>query len=232
MSQEEARKMERLRFAIEHEIRGTITVAKGYAEFARKGKFGSLEPKVVQAFESIERVADKVTIIATNLNELIRFEYQSASIVKKSINNLEFCKKALKNVSLEAKKRKISIESSLTDDLKLSADMKALELVLTNLLRNAIQFSPEGKQVVLTLESTPNELQIVVKNEGVGLSASDIENLWTRPEEIRPEFGRQGACIGLHVCHIIIAHHGGSIEATSDGIGKGSKFLVRLPLSK
>ncbi|MFX0115115.1 MAG: histidine kinase dimerization/phospho-acceptor domain-containing protein, partial [Candidatus Hodarchaeota archaeon] len=72
MNKKELEGIERLRFAISHEIRGAITIAKGYSEFARKGKFGSLDPKVENAFESIERTADRITVIASNNGYSIR----------------------------------------------------------------------------------------------------------------------------------------------------------------
>ncbi|MFX0116087.1 MAG: sensor histidine kinase [Candidatus Hodarchaeota archaeon] len=229
MNKKELEEIELLRFAISHEIRGAITIAKGYSEFARKGKFGPLNSKLTKAFESIERIADRMTAVTGNLNEFLRFRFQRAVIIKKQIQNAAFFEAVIQNVRLEAQKKNISIKSQLSENLSFWADEKALQLVTINLLRNALQFSSQGTFVKVKIESPQNELFLSVEDEGTGLSASDIDKIWVQPEGIQPEFGKKGSCLGLRISRMLIEQHNGTLEVTSDGKGKGTQAIIRIP---
>ncbi|MFQ5978921.1 MAG: sensor histidine kinase [Candidatus Heimdallarchaeota archaeon] len=231
MNRQELEVFDRLRFAISHEIRGAITIAKGYSEFARKGRYGPLDLKIAKAFESIERMADRITAVASNVTEFMRFHFQNASIIKKKVQNANFLESAILSVHLEAKKKEIAFETFLNKDLSFWADEKALQLVLVNILRNAVQFSPEGKTVMVRMESHNDELVISAEDEGVGLSDLDMKKLWLQPEDIQPQHGKKGACFGLRIARILIEQHGGTIEAASAGKEKGTQFVIRLPRS-
>jgi two-component system sensor histidine kinase SenX3 len=232
LNQQELSEIENIRFAITHEIRGALTISKGYSEFARRGKFGSLKPKVKKAFESIERMSDRITFIASNLNEFIKFHYQNATITKKNISNAEFLEQAIKNVHLEAQKKNIPIETSASEDLSFQGDEKALEIILTNLLRNAIQFSTQERPIKVKLEALHPELLISVEDQGAGLSDLDKKEIWTHPEEIRPDFGKKGSCFGLRVTRMLVEQHGGRIEIKSEGKGRGTHVSIHIPGAK
>ncbi|MFW9914058.1 MAG: sensor histidine kinase [Candidatus Thorarchaeota archaeon] len=229
MNQQELSEIENIRYAITHEIRGALTISKGYSEFARRGKFGFLKPEVKKAFESIERMSDRITSVASNLNEFIKFHYQKRTISKRNISNAEFLELAIKNVQLEASKKRIPIETSISEDLSFQGDEQALEIILTNLLRNAIQFSIQEKPIKVRVEAIHPELLISVKDQGVGLSDLDKKRIWTNPEEIRPDFGKKGSCFGLRVSRMLIEQHGGSIEINSEGKGRGTHVSIHIP---
>lgn len=231
MEKQDFEVFDRLRFAISHEIRGAITIAKGYSEFARKGRYGYLDSKIAKAFESIERMADRITTVASNMTEFIRFYFQNASILKKKVQNANFLETAILSVDLEAKKKEIAFETFINKDFSFWADEKALHLVLVNILRNAVQFSPQGKTVVVRMESQHDELVISAEDEGAGLSDLDMKKLWIQPEDIQPGYGKKGSCFGLRITRILIEQHDGTIEVASAGKEKGTRFVIRLPLS-
>jgi signal transduction histidine kinase len=113
------------------------------------------------------------------------------------------------------------------------ADRDRLEQVLSNVIDNAIKYSPEGGEIGLTLESDRDGFLIRIKDAGIGLPKSDVESIFD-------PFGRgsnvaisslPGLGIGLFICRNIIERHRGRIWAESAGEGKGSTFSIWLPAS-
>ena len=114
----------------------------------------------------------------------------------------------------------------------IEADPDRLEQVLTNMLENAIKYSPDGGTVWVTLRRDADRVRLTVRDEGIGLPEGADETIF------RP-FGRAanasernlpGMGLGLHICRSIVERHGGQITATSAGEGRGTTFTIELPV--
>ena len=114
-------------------------------------------------------------------------------------------------------------------------DVEAMRLVLHNLIDNAIKYSSHGGEVRVSLARTGGQTaELVVEDDGAGIRAEDIDTIFER-------FTRGGAAqtshvggsgLGLYLVREIVTAHGGSIRASSDGPGKGARFVVDLPLAR
>ena len=114
--------------------------------------------------------------------------------------------------------------------LELEADSAHLEQVVVNLLTNAAKYTAPGGRICLTVERLGAEGQLAVRDNGAGLARDLLPRLFDLFAQ--EENGSQGGLgIGLHLVRTLVRMHGGTITASSDGPGKGSDFVVRLPLA-
>jgi len=111
-------------------------------------------------------------------------------------------------------------------------DSGRLGQVFTNLLQNAVRFTPEGKRVLLRATRRDAVARFEVIDEGRGIEASDLQAIFQMFVQSRQGLARTegGLGLGLTIAERIVSAHGGTIEASSPGLGKGSTFVVTLPL--
>jgi signal transduction histidine kinase len=142
---------------------------------------------------------------------------------------------AVESVRAAACARGIDLEVQLDASvLYVKADSDRLQQVVWNLLSNAIKFTPRGDRVELRLRNTRNEVEISVQDSGEGISADFLPFVFERFRQADASTTRQhaGIGVGLAVVRHLVEAHGGTVEANSDGEGKGATFVVRLPRLK
>ncbi|HEX6993417.1 MAG TPA: HAMP domain-containing sensor histidine kinase [Gammaproteobacteria bacterium] len=113
--------------------------------------------------------------------------------------------------------------------LYLKGDGMRLTQLVVNLLNNAAKFTPVGGRIEIGLDAQDEHAVIVVRDNGIGIDPVLLPRLFDRLVQARPS-GAAGMGLGLPLVRQIAELHGGSVAARSDGIGKGSEFVVRLPL--
>jgi len=104
-----------------------------------------------------------------------------------------------------------------------------LRQVVNNLLENALKFTPAGGSISLDVERTADEITLTVSDTGIGIPAEDLPHLFERFHRGRNVAEFTGNGLGLAIVKAIIQSHSGRVEARSDGLGKGSRFVVSLP---
>ena len=116
--------------------------------------------------------------------------------------------------------------------MQLSADPTRLAQVIGNLLNNASKFTDKGGHVWLTVEKEGNEAVIRVRDNGIGIAQEHIPGLWEMFAQVDTslERSRGGLGIGLTLVKTLVEMHGGTVQAQSDGLARGSEFTVRLPI--
>lgn len=111
------------------------------------------------------------------------------------------------------------------------ADSKLVGHVFTNLISNAVKYSPDGTEVHISGQTFDDYVEIIIKDAGVGIPADELPDLFSCFYRASTSVGISGTGIGLHLVKNIIDEHGGSIEVESE-VGVGSCFTVRLPLTQ
>jgi two-component system phosphate regulon sensor histidine kinase PhoR len=139
---------------------------------------------------------------------------------------IEECKRIVLSVYPDASIEIVKNSESITAEVEPSL----LELALLNLLGNAVKYSPAPAKVVICMHQNPDEVQIEVSDEGMGIPADDLEHIFERFYTVNKAHSRKlgGAGLGLSLVQTIIEKHEGTIQVTST-LGKGSKFTVLLP---
>jgi len=117
--------------------------------------------------------------------------------------------------------------------VQLDGDLTRLAQVLSNLLDNAAKYTPKGGNIELSGEQVANQVVIKVRDSGMGIGAEMLPKLFELYAQGQPLPGNpsQGFGVGLAVVRQIVELHGGNVSASSGGAGKGSEFVVRLPVS-
>ncbi len=115
----------------------------------------------------------------------------------------------------------------------LDADLTRLAQVFSNLLNNAARYTEHGGGIGLTAECQGGEIAVIVKDNGAGIPANKLPSLFEMVSQVDGSSSRSlgGLGIGLHLVKRLVEMHGGSVTAHSDGPGRGSEFVVRLPIA-
>jgi PAS domain S-box-containing protein len=124
------------------------------------------------------------------------------------------------------------VTEGMDQSLPMFGDAGRLTQVLTNLLENAMRYTPEGRRVQLVCRVDGASAEIVVADEGRGIDAQDLTSIFGMFTQSRQGLERTegGLGLGLTIAERIVTSHGGTISAASEGLGKGSRFTIRLPL--
>jgi signal transduction histidine kinase len=120
--------------------------------------------------------------------------------------------------------------AEVSEPIWVDADRQRLQQVFSNLLHNAVKYTEPGGRIAVTLEATSSTITLRVVDTGQGIAADALTRIFDLFSQVSPHEGA-GLGIGLSVARDIVAQHGGSIEARSEGSGKGSQLIVTLPLA-
>ena len=116
----------------------------------------------------------------------------------------------------------------------IAVDHDALRIVFDNLLDNAIKYSPEAVRVEVSIAERKGKLTLAFRDHGAGIAKEDLKTIFDKFRRVtRPHLPSvRGTGLGLYWARLIMSYHGGRIKAQSDGVGKGSTFLLELPLAR
>jgi len=134
--------------------------------------------------------------------------------------------------SMDAKSQRLVVRYA-AEPLFVDGDSVRLSQVLSNILHNASKFTPSGGLIELTSASDAGEAIVRVTDSGIGFEPSDAERVFEMFVQLDPGRGQMtvGLGLGLTLARSFVEMHGGRIQATSEGIGRGAQFTVRLPLA-
>ncbi|MFT3890720.1 MAG: ATP-binding protein [Anaerolineales bacterium] len=217
---------------VTHELRTPLTSIKGYMEGLVDGVLHSTP----ETFDQIHREADRLSRLVDDLQELSRVEAKAYPLDLRSVTVSNLVQTTVKRLTPQATAKRITLRSNLPADLPpLLADEDRITQVLVNLAANAIQYTPEGGDVTISAVRVNDEVQISVKDTGIGIPPEHIGNLFTRFYRVDKSRSRQaggGSGIGLTIARHLVEAHGGRIWAESQGEGMGSTFTFSLKIAK
>ena len=224
---------------ITHEFRTPLTVILGVNSQLETGAWMSKVSKKEQ--KSLHKGFD---LIGRNGQKLLRLINQLLDLSKLATNHLKPNYQTKEVVSFvqyvgesfeslaERKGVRLSIYSEIKE-LFMDVDEDKLQQIIANLLSNAIKFTPVRAKVVLHLSQKDNNLQIKVKDTGIGIPEAALPHIFDRFYQADNNESRegQGTGIGLALVKELVELMGGSIEVSSE-VGMGTEFVVLLPISK
>jgi PAS domain S-box-containing protein len=210
-----------------HDLQTPLSVMRTNLYMLRRNPEKSDE-RIEKIDKQIDRLSGMITDILTvarleHLPELERRPNACASLIENSINLLRDEAKA-KNISLE-----------LTEDLPnavMNADATEFQRALSNLISNAIKYTPDGGNVMIAAHQEQDKLIIEVADTGIGIEAQDLPHIFERFYRAKnAQRFEKGTGLGLAIVKRIIELHDGTISASSK-LGEGSRFTIQLPLSR
>lgn len=137
-------------------------------------------------------------------------------------------RRAIAKLQARAEAAGVRICEDRVDSVRLSRDPEALQLVLHNLLDNAVKYSTRGAKVTVSLSDDTNAALLAVRDEGMGMDDETLANAFV-PFWRGRDSGTGGTGLGLFLVRELVESHGGTVSAASDGQGKGATLTVRLP---
>jgi PAS domain S-box-containing protein len=214
-----------------HELRNPLAPIR-YTLAANK-KSGRTPEQRTEAEEVIERQVAHMSRLLDDLLDVSRVTRSRLELKKSPTELTAVVSSAIETARpmLEAKHHTLSVDLP-THAVRFEADLVRLAQVLSNLLINAAKYTDSGGQIRLRAVQEGNDLLIAVGDNGIGIAADMMPRLFTIFSQAKDVLGRAegGLGIGLSLVRGLVTLHGGSVEARSDGPGKGSEFIVRLPI--
>jgi two-component system sensor histidine kinase BaeS len=215
---------------VAHELRTPLTAIKGSME----GLVDGVLPASPQTFEQVAVEADRLSRLVDDLQELSRVESGAFVLDFEPVSLSELAETARNRLSPGYSDKGVSLAIDLPTALPpVRADAGRLLQVLTNLLNNALQYTPEGGRVSLSGEVHGREVFVHVADNGIGIPSEHLPYIFDRFYRVEKSRSRQaggGSGIGLTISRHLVEAHGGRIWVESAGEGKGSTFSFSLPL--
>ena len=227
------RELERLRediFAMAwHDMKTPITVIRGHAELLlRRLSCGERDHKILEGDAAlIVEHTDNLSKLLTRLFDVSSLEAGLLSISPRPTDLCALARDVTQGMRLSARRHiKVLADGSVVGRW----DEQRVRQVLTNLLSNALKYSPEGSTVTVSLAADERRVTVRVSDEGIGLDDGELAQLFHRG--YRSERARKvdGGGLGLYFSNGIVTAHGGRMWAESRGHGQGSTFCFTLPL--
>jgi two-component system, OmpR family, phosphate regulon sensor histidine kinase PhoR len=218
---------------VAHEIRNPMNAVMAQIKVIQDGLAGSVTPK---QSEILGRASEKINGLVTLSSELLNLAKRETGLValeRKSFNMAELVKDQVDFHQPGAQAKKIQLELEPLPDLPpVLANRQNMEEVLSNLIVNAINYTPEGGSVILAARPEKHHLCIRVTDTGIGIEKEDLNRIFDRFYRVKNEKTRYviGTGLGLPIVKSIIDAHEGMIRVESKP-GQGSTFYVYIPLA-
>lgn len=215
-----------------HEMRTPLTAMKTDLEVTLRDKDLSIDEAKETIRGAITEV-DKLHYFSNALLEKSRYASGVVRYEKEDIKLDKFLTDLVKNFEKGAEAKDVKVRTNL-NEVSVKGNPEALNDLFNNLIDNAIKYNREGGVIDINLTKDNRFAKITVKDSGIGIPKDDIPYIFDpfyRADKSRAKTERGGYGLGLSIVKEIVANHNGTIDIESEE-GRGSKFIVRLPLSK
>jgi len=181
--------------------------------------------------DTISESSEELTEFIGSILSLSRIESKEMKLQLRSRDINQLIRDVVRKVEYMAKRHAAEIVCELEPLFSIKIDEDLLRTVLTNLVENAIKYSPEHTKILVTTEELNNEVVIQVADQGRGIPPEDIGHVFDRFYRARnTRISTAGNGLGLYLAKYFVELHNGRIEVESE-IDKGSTFTVRLPMN-
>jgi two-component system phosphate regulon sensor histidine kinase PhoR len=214
---------------ISHELRTPLASIKAVTETLKNGALE--DPSAAKHFlERMETEVDALTQMVSELLELTRIESGQVPLKIKAAKPCKLIKKSVKRLQEQAERAGTHLETICPADLpEIYADTNRLGQALTNLVHNAIKFTPEGGEISVTAQLQADIVLFSVKDNGVGIPSDDLPRIFERFYKTDQSRSESGTGLGLAIARHLVEAHGGRIWVESK-VGFGSTFYFTIPI--
>ena len=214
---------------IAHELRTPLSTIKGFME----GLMDDVLPAGDETYLQVHQEAERLQRLVGDLQDLNRVEAGVINLEKKPAIIKDLLESTIKRLERQFEEKGVTIDLELEDDLpQITIDPDRIGQVLLNIVGNSLQYTPPGGKVTITAQEKDQEIHLAVKDTGIGIATDDLPSVFTRFFRVDKSRSRVGggSGIGLTISKHLVEAHSGSITAESEGLGKGSTFIISLPI--
>jgi len=216
---------------VPHQFRPPLTLLKGYSSMILEGDYGPIKPELSDVFH-------KMSVSTNNLIDIVD-DYLDLTTLK--LGNVQYgheeidVKGVLEQLIHKFRQNKLSIDLKLKESgnapYLISGDTKQITAVFRRLIENAVKYTPKGG-VIVNLSKNEKSVSVSIEDTGIGIAKSDRPNIFNESYRAlnAKDTSAVGTGLGLYINSQVIKAHHGRIWAESEGIFKGAKFFVELPV--
>ncbi len=230
-AQDASRAKDEFLAVLSHELRTPLTPVLGWVRMLRSG---TLAPEATErALDTVERNTRLQAQLVEDLLDVSRIIAGKLSLDLRPVPLAPIIDAVVESTAAAAAAKSIAVNRQIEEDLpRISADANRLQQVVANLLSNAVKFTPQGGRVDVAVRRAGDSVCLTVADTGDGLAPDVAPHIFDRFRQADSTITRQygGLGLGLSIVRHIVERHGGSVQATSEGVGRGTTFTVTLPI--
>ena len=211
---------------VSHDLKTPLTSIQGYSQAIIDG--AARNPQ--EAAQIIFEEAGRLNRMVVELTDLVRLEAGRLSMKSEAIDMGQLADAIVQRLQVVAERQGVRLESHTQPMPHIAGDGDRLAQVLTNLISNAIKFTPEGGRVQVVAQFKDGGVSLTVRDSGIGIPPEDLSRVFERFYQVDKARGPQrGTGLGLAITQEIVEAHGGRITVHSEGHNKGTTFRIWLP---
>lgn len=215
---------------VSYELRAPLTSISGFGEILKTGEIGKLNTKQDEYLSHINEAAHVLREIVDDILDLASIDAGTMTLEYSKVDLETAIQKSIDTNAIEMKEK--GLKASLTiapDSAKVNADQLRLEQILSNVISNAVNFSPDGGLIRISAQPIDAMHEIRIMDEGSGIDPSMVEVIFDRFESRPSSNGKNGTGLGLSIVRSFIELHGGTVSIDTD-YEQGTCFVCRLPV--
>jgi signal transduction histidine kinase len=216
---------------VSHELKTPLNSILGWARMLKAGDLD--EDQVKKALGTIIKNSETQNRLIEDLLDVARIISGKLVLEFEPIDPAELVHDVIQSVKPLAQAKQIEITEGVTGDassLTILGDRNRLTQVFSNLLTNAVKFTPEGGLIEVSMNADDSHLNVSVKDNGIGIKPEFLPKVFERfRQDVSVTTRNGGLGLGLAIVRQLVEMHGGSVRVKSEGVNKGSEFTVELP---
>jgi signal transduction histidine kinase len=215
-----------------HELRGPLGVVRGYISMMEDGTLAPVGEHVGPVLPLLRAKLDEMNRLINEMLETARLDDSALQLQLARLDLRDVVHEAVRSLEPLAGERHRLVTETPGAPVEVTGDRSRLSMVVTNLVHNALKYSPGGGEVRISCRAAGGSAQVAVADEGVGIAPGDVHRLFTRFGRIvTPETaGIAGTGLGLYLARDLARRHGGDVTVASEP-GRGSAFTLSLPIA-
>lgn len=218
---------------VSHELRSPLNAILGWTKILLSKPVDDETRK--NALETIQHSARSQAKLINDLVDSARVASGKLRLEFLPLDFYEILKNVFNSLKPQAEAKNISLNLSADEkNVAVFGDAVRLHQIFTNLLSNALKFTPEGGNVLINSQTDGEKVEVSVTDDGPGINPEYLPRIFTQFSQGDDKVSRDqtGLGLGLSIVKTLVEKHKGSVRAESEGVGKGSKFIVTLPLTE
>ena len=216
---------------ISHDLKTPLTYIKGYSSMMQSPQYDWTKEETMKSLMEIEQKANHMQELIGDLNLSFRLDEQQTPLKRERTDLVEFIRRIVADVSNDPRAARYCLTLETTEPyVEAAFDLKLLGRALHNLILNAILHNPEGTSVKVHIRRNTGGLQIVIADDGVGMSEEGVSRLFDKYYRgTSTDILSEGTGLGMAIARQLVLAHGGDIDAASR-LNEGTIICVQLPL--
>jgi signal transduction histidine kinase len=218
---------------ITHDLKTPLQSIRSYLEMLEAGLFGQLNEQGARLLTTTENASEHMVNLIDSVLQLEKLRTGSVRLKTEAVALEPLLNKCIELVKGYAEAKGVAVEASYNhpNEFGVTGDPFWLQEVFVNILSNGVKFTPEKSKVTIATRKAEETIEISIADQGPGIPEAELKLIFDRFHRVESTANVAGSGLGLSIAKELLTLHNGSIDVQSE-IGKGSAFIIRLPVCK